>query len=300
MNKSKYRFCVYRIKNKINGNFYIGSSSNVKKRWETHRRNISSYQPGKNINNSFDLPFLMKMDIEGGKFTLEDFDFKILRYFETKKEMLQCEQKLLDRFWNTKHCYNNDFEVIDSSVHDFLVAWNMESLSYFIYRTREAAENDLHLPRGTALNILEGKINHWNGWVVEDYYKIWNQKELKSFFRKNKFTYSQKIIDKEGNFFKFLSEKPIYIGKWNRPENTKIFMRACNYVNDFFATRKATLREKELQHMAEMAILRKETLRRGSHQKWQKLMGRLCTVLSYPISRFTTVLGEAASKKTSM
>ena len=66
MNKSKYRFCVYRIKNKINGNFYIGSSSNVKKRWETHRRNISAYQPGKNINNSFDLPFLMKMDIEGG------------------------------------------------------------------------------------------------------------------------------------------------------------------------------------------------------------------------------------------
>ena len=67
MNKSKYRFCVYRIKNKINGNFYIGSSSNVKKRWETHRRNISAYQPGKNINNSFDLPFLMKMDIEGGE-----------------------------------------------------------------------------------------------------------------------------------------------------------------------------------------------------------------------------------------
>ena len=81
---------IYKIVNKINGKFYIGSSVNIKHRWYMHKFELTKgthHNP--HLQNAWD------------KYGEENFVFSIL--FETKKEfLLEKEQELLDM---TK-CYN--------------------------------------------------------------------------------------------------------------------------------------------------------------------------------------------------
>jgi group I intron endonuclease len=83
---------IYKIANKANGKFYIGSSVNISNRWYVHK-----YELMKGIHHN---PYLQNA---WDKYGEENFVFSIL--IETKKELLlEKEQGLLDL---TK-CYNRN------------------------------------------------------------------------------------------------------------------------------------------------------------------------------------------------
>lgn len=234
------RHAVYRIKNKLNGNFYFGSSSDIAERWRVHKKNIKAFNNGvKPDRNFYNVTLLMRMDIEFNKFSVDDFEFKILRRFDNRKSMLACEQLLIDMFWNTKKCYNEDFEVKSASIFNFFVAWNAATYNYYIYRSKHALKNDLHIPLAEINSMLAGDTPCYGEWIVEDYNKVWKESELKSFFRKNKFKYSKAKIDEKRysvvgpTLFNFLTNKKVYIHTWNRPDNKKITMNPSNYFRTF-------------------------------------------------------------------
>ncbi|MDP3424230.1 MAG: GIY-YIG nuclease family protein [Burkholderiaceae bacterium] len=234
------KYVIYRIKNKLNGNFYVGSSGDVAERWRVHRNNIESFKGGNKPGRDFyNLTLLMRMDIELNKFSTDDFEFKILRRFDDKKSMLACEQLLIDMFWNTRKCYNEDFEVKPASIFNFFVAWNAVTYSYYVYRSIHALKSDLRIPLAEINAMLNGDTPCCGDWVVEDYYKVWTELELKSFFRKNRFKYSKEKINKERysvvgpTLFNFLTKKEIFIHKWNRQDNKKITMKPSNYFRKF-------------------------------------------------------------------
>lgn len=83
---------VYKITNTITGDFYIGSSKNVKRRWASHK---NSYTWKNNPNNP------MYLDMK--KYGLEKFAFEILEEVEIDK-LKEVEQKLIEIL---KPIYNN-------------------------------------------------------------------------------------------------------------------------------------------------------------------------------------------------
>lgn len=87
------KFYVYQIKNKINNKIYIGSTSNLNKRWDTHIRRLN--------NNKHHSRYLQNAWNKYGK---DCFVFEILETFQSKKEMLDCEQKWL----NKTLCYDKE------------------------------------------------------------------------------------------------------------------------------------------------------------------------------------------------
>lgn len=83
---------VYKIINTITGDFYIGSSKDVKRRWLEHKR-PSTWK--KNPNN----PLYLDMK----KYGLDIFDFQILAEVESEK-LKETEQKFIEKLQPT---YNN-------------------------------------------------------------------------------------------------------------------------------------------------------------------------------------------------
>lgn len=73
---------VYKIENTLTGDFYIGSSKNVKKRWNEHKRPSS----WKNLPNS---PMYYDMQ----KYGVDKFDFQILE--EVEPEQLEAKKYLI-------------------------------------------------------------------------------------------------------------------------------------------------------------------------------------------------------------
>ena len=83
---------IYKITNKVNGKFYIGSSIDIKKRWWKHKWLLES----KRHKNQY-------LQSAWDKYGEENFVFSVL--LETKEELLlEKEQELLDK---TK-CYNKE------------------------------------------------------------------------------------------------------------------------------------------------------------------------------------------------
>ena len=82
---------IYKITNKVNGKFYIGSSANINKRWGRHQHQLEcGKHPNKHLQSSWN------------KHGANNFTFEVL--LEVKVELLlEKEQELLDK---TK-CYNN-------------------------------------------------------------------------------------------------------------------------------------------------------------------------------------------------
>lgn len=76
---------IYKITNKVNGKFYIGSSNNLNKRWQQH---ISELNNQKHYN-----PYLQK---SFNKYGIDKFSFDILEIIECEELLLKLEQKYMD------------------------------------------------------------------------------------------------------------------------------------------------------------------------------------------------------------
>ena len=92
---------VYKITNTITGDFYIGSSKNVKRRWTKHKC------PSK-WNEHPNSPLYKDME----KFGVDKFEFEILEEVETDK-LKETEQKFIEQLkptYNSNRANGWDFE----------------------------------------------------------------------------------------------------------------------------------------------------------------------------------------------
>lgn len=92
---------IYKIVNKINGKYYVGSSSNIsgsRGRWAKHKRMLTkNTHPNQHLQNAWN------------KYGFDNFDWVIIE--KTPKEiLLETEQKYLDTAKSEKEkCYNQSF-----------------------------------------------------------------------------------------------------------------------------------------------------------------------------------------------
>jgi group I intron endonuclease len=92
-NETQYKQTgVYKITNKLNGNFYIGSSLDIKSRWDAHI---------KSIHRGFNYPIYNAFK----KYGVENFNLEILELCNTDK-LVETEQKFLDQWVGSSKCYN--------------------------------------------------------------------------------------------------------------------------------------------------------------------------------------------------
>jgi len=81
----EYKSGIYKIINQINGNFYIGSSKNLKKRWKHHK-----YQ----LNRKKHINIILQRSWD--KYKEENFEFDIIEYCNQDK-LFEIEQIYLDK-----------------------------------------------------------------------------------------------------------------------------------------------------------------------------------------------------------
>ena len=92
---------VYKITNTVTGDFYIGSSNDVKRRWTDHKKPSSLK---KHPNNP------MYLDMQ--KYGLDKFDFQILAEVEIEK-LKETEQQFIERLkptYNSNRANGRDIE----------------------------------------------------------------------------------------------------------------------------------------------------------------------------------------------
>ena len=82
--KQQIKSGIYKIANKINGKYYIGSSSNIFHRWQYHRKLLDE--------NRHDNDHLQK---SWNKYGHDNFEFSIINEIP-KEKLLEEEQKCLD------------------------------------------------------------------------------------------------------------------------------------------------------------------------------------------------------------
>lgn len=76
---------IYRITNKLNGKFYIGSTSNMRKRMREHMSNL---RRGIHVNDHLQHAF--------DKYGEENFAFEVYEYVKNIDDLLTVEQRVLD------------------------------------------------------------------------------------------------------------------------------------------------------------------------------------------------------------
>lgn len=78
---------VYKIRNKISGKVYIGSSVNIESRWRDHRATLNS----RTHNNRY-------LTRAWHKYGKDAFEFTIVEVVENEADLIQCEQKWIDTY----------------------------------------------------------------------------------------------------------------------------------------------------------------------------------------------------------
>lgn len=86
---------IYKIRNTVNGKFYVGSTVDARVRFQTHRRRLRK--------GSHQSPH---MQAAWNKYGEECFIFEIVEHVENGEDLLKAEQKWLDEHAGKPHCYN--------------------------------------------------------------------------------------------------------------------------------------------------------------------------------------------------
>lgn len=87
---------VYTITNKANLNFYIGSSTDILMRWESHRKALrGGYHHNPRLQASWN------------KYGEQMFDFDIVHRTDDEDATLALEQSHLDEHYSKPNCYNH-------------------------------------------------------------------------------------------------------------------------------------------------------------------------------------------------
>lgn len=92
---------VYEIRNKVNNKVYIGSSVNIKQRWNEHKRTLN-----KNIHHN---RYLQR---SWNKYGEENFEFKLIEIVSEENGLLEREQYWMDNF----NCYERKFGYNNSKI----------------------------------------------------------------------------------------------------------------------------------------------------------------------------------------
>ena len=145
---------VYRITNRVNGRFYVGSTVSLARRWQDHRASIEGGG----------MTLALRRDIERHGFGLADFEFRVLRRFSHAQSMRQFEQALLRLHWGTFSNYNAAAEVWPGAVRTLFVAWNPGELEQRVYLSLQALARDLTLARLDVVALLEQPARSADGW----------------------------------------------------------------------------------------------------------------------------------------
>lgn len=88
-------YFVYKIINQRNAKFYVGSSTRVRTRFQTHRRELRA-----GIHHCVPLQRAWR------KYGDANFRFEIIAEVETNEEMIALENEWLIAHQGTRHCYN--------------------------------------------------------------------------------------------------------------------------------------------------------------------------------------------------
>lgn len=86
---------VYQIRSLSTNKFYIGSSSNLKKREFNHFRSLRK----ETHHNAL----LQKLFIKNGE---DDFQFIVLKFFSKKSLARELEDRLINKYWDNPRCLN--------------------------------------------------------------------------------------------------------------------------------------------------------------------------------------------------
>jgi group I intron endonuclease len=86
---------IYKIRNVVNGHFYVGSTVDSRKRFWAHRKDLR-------LNRHACIHLQRAWNKHG-----EDcFKFEVVQQLSSKEELFPAEQKLLDENFGKEHCYN--------------------------------------------------------------------------------------------------------------------------------------------------------------------------------------------------
>lgn len=86
---------IYKIRNVVNDNFYVGSTTDARTRFQAHKRRL---RKGKHQSPH--------MQAAWNKYGEDCFKFEIVEVFVTAEELQPAEQKWLDEHVGKPHCYN--------------------------------------------------------------------------------------------------------------------------------------------------------------------------------------------------
>jgi len=86
---------IYKIRNVVNGKFYVGSTVDSRVRFQTHRRNLKK---GKHQSPH--------MQAAWDKYGEDCFKFEVVEVIECSEDLLTAEQKWLDDHAGKPYCYN--------------------------------------------------------------------------------------------------------------------------------------------------------------------------------------------------
>lgn len=162
---------VYRIRNKVNGRFYIGSSSDFNTRKKAHEAQI---------NQGVHASYLLENDLSLRG--LQDFEFKVLRQFETREGMLKLEQALINMYWGTKVSYNVNPEVYKGAINDVIIAWNMNTSEILTYLSTHAVKVDLGISKSISSRLLAKNLIEHDAWVLDLASKVRDSSEVISWY----------------------------------------------------------------------------------------------------------------------
>lgn len=151
------QYVVYRIKNLINKRAYYGSTKDWKQRKSIHIAGLQNHNHGN-----------WKLQRDWCNYKPEDFEFKVLFTFDTLAEMLDCEQKYLNKYCGKKSCYNIKDNVFESKAKG--KKWSLEQRKKIIQskigrKLNFTTEQRLKKKHNA---YLRGLVNEYNGKLRRD------------------------------------------------------------------------------------------------------------------------------------